>query len=227
MGLSVWLIYAGDRLLDGLELNLNKKTHLSPRAICSLPGELFTLVWAITFAITSALAFSLLPREAVILGIGLCGAVGLYMLGTHLLKTLTLSKEMLIGFVFATAASLPVWIEMASVNLLLSALLFAALACLNCLLIATWEAEIDAVQGQLSSLQAAPELTQAITPLLFCLSVINLAAGPMLPFPLVLCVSLGALLMWVLKSCDRLGDEARRVLADAALLTPLLFFAFT
>ena len=225
LGLCVWLIYAGDRLLDGLELDLNKE-HTYRHALYVRYRQPFTLVWSITFLITSILAFTLLPNEGIILGAGLCGAVGLYMLGTHLFKALTLSKEMLIGLVFATAASLPVWTERASVNLLLSALLFAVLAGLNCLLIATWEVEIDAAQRQRSSLQVVPKLAQVIGPLLFCLSLVSLVAELVLPSPLMLSVSLSALLMWALKSCDRLGDETRRVLADAALLTPLLFLAF-
>lgn len=224
LGSSVWLIYVGDRLLDGLSLDLNKH-HTYRHAFYVRYHSLFTLLWLSVFVLTTVLALNFLTPRDLLLGLGLACAVALYMLGTHFFKVLSLSKEPLVGLVFAVAVVLPVWGVKASMALGYATLLLAALAYLNCLLIAFWEREADTDQNQLSSLRRVPKLARALTPTLVSLSLLSLASGLIVPLSLALSVTAGALFLLFLKAYN-LDAERRRVLADAALLIPLLFLAF-
>ena len=222
LGLSVWLIYAGDRLLDSLSLDLTKP-HTYRHAFYTRYRKPFSLVWMTGFITVTILAFSLLPEQDLMVGLGLSCAVTLYMLGTHSFKALSLSKEGLIGLIFGVAASLPLWAGKATSSLGFATLLFALLASLNCLLIAFWELETDTLQDQLSSLRTAPKLTWIIAPLLIGLGTVSLTAGLIIPLPLALSITLSALLMLTIKRYKNVDTELRRVLADVALLTPLIF----
>jgi hypothetical protein len=115
---------------------------------------------------------------------------------------------------------------MERVDLTLGVVLFAALCFCNCALITRWERHEEDVRNRASLLNAFPRLTARLS--ILCLALAALAAGAVLlagPMPF-LPLGMSAVLLAILDLCHkRLSTNAARVLADAALLTPLLFAA--
>jgi len=103
--------------------------------------------------------------------------------------------------------------------------LFLLLAFSNCALISVWERAVDQSHGQTSlarQFPLAPVLGRsAVWIALLC--GVGVAFG--LPFARaagICTVASAAVLLWIDSAQSRLGWEAARVLADLALLTPLL-----
>ena len=227
LGLSVWLIYVADRLLDAKRLDLNK-LYTFRHVLHAKHHRVFTAVWLVTFATVGVLVSSFLtPRES-LLGAGIAAAVLAYAAGIHLkAKRPMFTKELQVGFVFGAGVTLSVWAQAASFQLLLSSLLFALLCSLNCLLIAVWERRVDRAQEQPSLALTLPHLPTLLPPTLILFSLVTLALTPLLPYPLTLSLFLAATLLWLFNTYQEvISRESLRALADVALLTPLLYLFF-
>ena len=247
LGASVWLIYVADRWLDAWQLNLaclhTQRHRLYQRWRYPLAG-----LWLLLLLATAALA----GRYASAMEWRLAGLLllvtGGYFSALHLprymrlaertlgsktlwgkalrsrkLGTPLLPKEVQVGAVFAAGVTLVLWPQLPWwPQLMLPTLLFAGLCSLNCSLIALWEAEVDRQQGQLSIMQSHPQVAGYLEP--SCLVLAGLAWW-LAPFPLGLALALAALNLYGLQRCaSHMSRSALRVLADALLLTPLLFY---
>ena len=102
----------------------------------------------------------------------------------------------------------------------------AALFSLNCLLIAVWERNADAAQGQVSLALAWPWLGTLLEPALLVLSLLAFLSIFWLPPLLSLALGSSALLLWTLHRSRGLSAELLRTLVDAALLTPFAVLLF-
>jgi hypothetical protein len=226
LGLAVWLIYAGDRILDVRRPGSAPSTarHL----FHSLHRELLTGLAVL--ALAALFVLTLLLRPVVVRsGFELAGCVAAYLACVHLVPGQPrrwFPKEVIVGLVFAAGTCLAPWSRAADrPALLLPGLFFALLCCLNCAIIEVWEWRDS---GCLLSAHPHPStvwLWRAVRPLLW-----TVAAGA----ALLLCrhpdhavfssllLSACCILLLDLRK-QRLSADLRRVLADAALLTPLLF----
>ena len=228
LGISVWLIYVADRLLDSFKLDL-RRPHTYRHALVAHHRHVFALLWVAGLGLDGALVLAGLSLADLALGLAALGAVAWYGLGIHLPKSgkAVFTKEVQVGFVFALGATLPVWTRAPGAALLVGALLFAALCSLNCLLIAVWERSADAAQGQASLALAWPPLKTLLAPALLTLSLLAFATSVWLPPLVSVTVGSSALLLWLLAHFQNaLPEELLRVLVDAALLTPFVYLLF-
>ncbi len=216
--LAVWILYAADRLLDanshcaaptpGHPLEPRHRFHHTHRR-----GFRRALVLA------SLLLAGLVPRlptAELRLDLLLAAVLSLYFLVLHTGVAhglhVPLPKELVVGLSFAAAATIPTLAQHPDLvrPLLPSALLFAALCTLNCLLIHAWE--------------DSPRTGLPLSNLAALLALASLATALSQHRVPPLAISLSALLLLFLdRFKHRLAATPLRAAADLALLTPALF----
>lgn len=236
LGAAVWLIYSADRWLDGLKLGValvrTQRHHFYVRH-----RRAVLRVWLGLGAATLTAGLAVLTRlelaAAGVLGAALLG----YFRGRHARHPKGQLKELQIALVFAPGVSLlPLLRGAAALPTLTFTLLLAALIFLNCALIALWEGELDREPVPLAV--RAPRLVPHLPGLalglaLGCgLAIAGFAADGWAAGrgyrPLFSTLGFSALLLYGGGFLTPyLSPAARRVAADAALLTPLLVLPFT
>jgi hypothetical protein len=205
---SVWLIYAADRACDVWRGEGDRPRHEFYRRY----WRVVLPVWTAVFAITGFLAWTSLPREIFVRGTWLLAGVALYFATVHLAPA-TLRKrwpkEAVVAVLFALGASLPAWVRVHKPSDVLTVLLFSCLCWINCIAIEQWEHG----SGRM--------------PVGVVAGAVGLAALVLLPQhrPVLAGAEIASALafVWLDRSRLRLSADALRVLADAALLSPILF----
>jgi hypothetical protein len=235
MFLTVWMLYAADRLLDATtspptELEARHRFHRR-HSTAFLTGVLLT-------SITLAILLPRLEPQAIHLYLILGGLLTGYFILIHVAPALAISthavhrlpKEIAVGIFFAAATFIPTVARHPELRLVLlpPALLFALLCSLNCLFIYAWEHD-------------HPHPSRVVHPItgLALRHLSGLAAGIPLLAALLLCwtkdrhlwpisaaCALAAALLLLLHHQRRtLAPTTLRAAADLALLTPLLILA--
>ncbi len=227
--LAVWILYAADRLLDARLLTSRTRPVARPH----LPGHpleprhrfhhTHRRGFRRALVLASLLLAGLIPRLPTAdlrLDLLLAASLALYFLLLHTGSArglhVPLPKELVVGLSFATAATIPTLAQHPDLlrPLFPSALLFAALCTLNCLLIHAWE--------------HSPRTRLPLFTLAVLLALGSLATALSQHSLLPLAITLSALLLLVL---DRLKHHFTptplRAAADLALLTPALFLLLT
>lgn len=222
LGLSIGLIYMGDRWLDTRRLN---QVFTYRHAWMQTQGRLALVLWILVCVVDVFLAIHTLPLKSLLAGSVLLGVCVIYTYATqknHSRPSCT--KEAKVSLIF----SLGVFIFITPVsplNVLTWGSYFGLLTLLlwcNASLIAHWERTTDTRHRSASIATTYPWLSTYVHWLaLFVvgLSVLLVLIHPAsAPFGLA-CASSGILLFLIgTVPCDK---ELRHVLADAALLTPL------
>ncbi len=231
LAVSVWLIYAADRWIEGLRLH---------------PGQVrtrrhwFYIHHRRTVVVTGGLVLSTAGLVAVfclssvewLTGLFVALLVAVYLLShqhLHRDSPWRPPKETCVAVLFATGCALaPALQPQAHMGGLAGlATLFALLCFTNCALIASWEEAIDRSHGQtslalqfsfgrqlsrhLAWLGVGLGVAAAITPII----------GPVREGAVCMAVSSGLLGLLDLAQ-PKIGDRAARVLADVVLLTPVV-----
>lgn len=223
LGLVVWLIYSADRLLDGLGKQARNTTRHQfyirhCRSVVS--------VWLVICIGSLGLALTLLEPQELVGGALLAAAMLGYFFSRHRGRPERHPKEAQIALLFALGVGLMPLLGGASpALLLLFSTLFATLIFLNCAFIALWEGAHDLEPAPFASRH--PRLAHHLRSLALSLAWSCALVIVILPTTSALGLALvgSSLLLYSLDSPDlatRLGPEARRVVGDAALLTPLL-----
>ncbi len=234
LALSVWVIYAVDRLLDARDATplITARHSFARRYRRTLSftalGALLSLVWV----------SSHLSRAVIINGLSVGFGVAVYFLAVHAappwMKRLW-PKELAVGLIFAMGTSLVVWSRMTADRREFAgaALLFAALCWLNCVAIEYWEwrrmesaaMPRDAIEGpHLWTRWVGRRLPQAtLAVAIASLLLVSYGAPP--PVAAAVAISAAALL-WLEWRSAVLSLDLLRVLADAALLSPALLLPF-
>jgi hypothetical protein len=206
--LTVWLIYVADRLLDARNGAVTTPRH-------RFYGRSFRWVltaWMIVLASTAGMVFLGFANPLLLRGGAMLAAVFLYLAAVHWLPARAGwigLKEAMVAVLFALGTSLPAWGQIRTAHDALTVVLFSMLCWLNCIAIEQWEngfarlpvaaiAGIIAVAGMAVLHHDRPILVGAEAASLFAL----------------------VLLDWL---HHKLSRDALRVLADVALLTPLVF----
>lgn len=226
LALSVWLVYAADRLADGRRYRPDAPATLRLEAAARWRRPL-ALAWAAVLALDLGLALAVLPPTSLARGtVVLAAALG-YFLTTHRPPRRDRAgppRELLIGALFAAGTTFALW--GAGAVLLVPALLFAVLCALNPALIGLWEADLDAAQGLEPAPARLPGLARWAGPAAWALAATAAAAvllGAPAPSAAVVPAALG---LGALHAARRpIPLEARRVLADAVLLLGLATLA--
>jgi hypothetical protein len=211
--LAVWLIYAADRMLDARREKWGKTVHLPRHEFYRRHWPIVTPVWIAVLAIAGWLAWTRLPTEIFERGVALAAAVTFYFFVVHRLRW-TWLKELAVGILFAMGASLAAWGKVRSVVDAAAIVLFSGLCWINCVAIERWEKEYR--KGAVSEwpVGAAALCVAVLAVLLVCAHRPVLSAAE----------AASALAFVALdRGRHRFSRDALRVLADVALLSPLLF----
>jgi len=203
--LSVWLIYSADRMLDAWRGAAPAPRHEFYRRHwrAVLP------VWGGLLGLAACLSWFLLPPQLLDRGLWLLAGVALYFIAVHSAPIPSAGswKEPVVGVFFALGATLAAWSGLRGAADLLSVLLFSCLCWINCAAIEQWE-------GSPRKFRVG-----------FAAACVGLAAVLLLPLrrPLLCGAELASALAFVFldSRAFRIRPDLLRVLADAALLSPL------
>ncbi len=217
LGLSVWLVYTADRVLDSFRL-----TGIAPptlrHAFAALRRRALLVIWLGVLGLDLALAVTVLNATTLRGGLLLTGAAGLYFIQLQLGAGVRW-KPLQVGLLFAAGIALFLWPQVTPPTALPPLLLFAGVCALNCGYLARWERRLD--DGTGSAAQAPSWQLPVATWTLFTLALAaSLASGSRLYGALALAVL--ALRCLHAARGRLLGLSVLRSLADAALLVPLL-----
>ena len=204
----VWLIYAADRTLDawrGSSLRARHRFYLRHWRTL-LP------VWVAVFVATASLAWASLPFELFVRGAWLLAAVLVYFGIVHYSRLnwpkLNWPKEAAVAAIFGLGVSLASWARVETSYDIFTVILFACLCWINCTAISAWEEN----SGWPTAILAA------------C---VGLAAIAVLHRhrPILAGAEAASAIAFVMldRSRLKLSPDALRVLADVALLSPVLF----
>lgn len=226
LGTGTWLIYVADRLLDSRAgaprsaLRERHRFHARHRRIFLMTAAVAGA--ALLWLIVSNLSPAARREDAVIFAAFLVYFVFVHLIGSRFPRSLA------VGLLFAAAAAVPAWSQASKISVLwiLSVALFAALCWLNCAAIHVWE-KFDPHSRHVALQAGGIALASAA---------LAVAGGTALRDPgtlrLAASILASALLLFALhldhRRLVRRDDEGSslvlRVLADASLLTPILFF---
>jgi hypothetical protein len=229
LGLSVWCIYLADRLYDStrapatgaltdrLRFSRSHSATLSAITVAAATANLFLIIRHV-------------PRSLIVTGLITAGLLGVYYLirlrGNARLAS-ALPREILCGMIFALGCVIAPHAFLANGGgweFFFAAILLGLVCSANCLLISVWEKEED-IAGNTRSIASSP--SRLIPHLAKALSGLILLAAAMAffgPWQIHLAVCFSALCLRVmLHFGKRLSQRTLRVLADAVLLSPLLF----
>jgi hypothetical protein len=221
LALATWLLYVGDRILDGLHpyqaglLRERHHFHARHRTAFLIVGTLLLafLMWqVVTRMHPEAL------RDDFFLGL----AALAYLLAVHRSHSPRLPKELAVALIFAAATAVPAWSRLAAFSgkeqLTPAVLLFASLCWMNCVGIEKWESG----EPHIISRWAGMHLRIIVTIIaLFALTAALLAPSRGLMAVYLAAVLSSGLLFLLDARSGRLSPLHLRIAADAALLTPL------
>jgi hypothetical protein len=231
--LAVYIIYSGDRLLDGWTMR-EAAARQARHRFCE--RHRFILAVLLVPAIALALAFSArLPLREIKAGLGLALIVAAYTFGIHAgrrLLTRVLPKELAVGILFAAGTTVPLWSQTRALSgfTWLSIILFAMLCSLNCLAIDYWENPHTNSRPLLEHHSSRSPMQDPIARMAAALAVLSIGSAlitranflprPELSSPVeFVALALGALLIFLLhRHRQSFSRPALRVLADAALV---------
>ena len=217
MALAVWLLYAGDRILDaqrGYHLEARHHFHARHRIKFLIAIALTAIALACILPTLNAAALRIYSALGILLAA--------YFVLIHVANTAPrLPKELAVAFFFSAAVFIPTIARSPQLRLTLFPFaLHLALVCwLNCIAIYAWE-NPTSTQAHATTRWAVAHL-QSLAAFAIALALTLIRS----PFRnLALAAGLSAVILLILhRSRHRLSRMSLRVLADAALLTPLLF----
>ena len=230
LAVCVWLAYCGDRLLD--VRRLPEGPVESPRhAFARENSRTLIMLWGMGLVLAAILALQI-PLRELLVGLVLLVVVAGYFALHHLQSTRARAgrwKELMVGVGFAMGTLFFVVMNgQFTVPFLLAAAAWAGLCTMNCLMIAGWDRERDAAMAQHSLAQRWNGMERLLPVVAVFLLLLVLTATrlevQLLPIAVAIMVSLMALLE-LARRPNRFSPEARHVLADVFLLTPILTLA--
>lgn len=223
--LTAWLIYLADRFVDARSLRSDSPASVRQRV--SLRHRRASIVLIVMVALLEVAAIHALDRNTTLNG-AIIGVIAIsYLLAnafTRVWHRLPI-KEIAIGALFAAGTVLvPLTRGTATAPVWSAAISFAIVCALNCICIAAWERELDAVQGKETLLTRWPGGQKLIVPACVLLAAVDmLAAGTNSCRPLFLCIAGSCALLAVLHATRaHIARDSLTALADLVLLTPVI-----
>jgi len=233
LGISVWLAYSADRWIEGWRLSIETVRTQRHYFLIRRRWPAFA-VWIATFVSGVALASYRFSSREWVASLGLLLPVLLYLLSHQLLHRdhpWRVPKEICVAVIVALGAALyPATLNTGSLHLLAAPTALFMLLCLaNCLLISGWEREVDLRHGQTSLALRFSHARTVTGGLPFGIVLLSVAMalvfnGATRIAALSAAASAASLAILNLAQ-PRIGRERARLLADVALLTPLVALA--
>jgi hypothetical protein len=213
---AVWLIYVADRVLD-----VNRQACSSPRHLfCWNHRKLLLPIWTAVFATAAWIALTRLPSALLIPGLAVLGAVLGYLFAIHcsgredVWTKAARSKEAVVGLLFGLGTTVAAWQQVRTLADFATIALFSGLCWLNCVAIETWEARGVTGSGFSWTISLGAASVAALAVALFW------GHRPVLGGAEV-ASAVGLLVLD--RGRQRFSPNALRVLADVALLSPIVF----
>lgn len=225
---SVWLIYAADRALDAWRGECGSPRHRFYRAY----WRILLPLWIAVLAASAWLALTQLSELLLMRGCILLAAVTVYLIVIHgfqrhvrRLWSPPFTKEASVGFLFALGASLAAWTNVHTAVDAASIALFFILCWINCAAIQKWESSpwqgLGSPETMVSSTPGVewPVSSAAVGVAVFAVALLWLHR------PVLGGAEIASACAFV--ALDRMGrhfsPDTLRVLADVALLSPMVF----
>jgi hypothetical protein len=204
LALAVWLIYVADRVLDAWTHAADLPRHEFYRRHWRsvLP------VWLGALAAAGWAVYTRLPSPLMTRGLAVAVCVAVYFAIVHLTRV-RWPKEAAVAVVFALGASISAWDRLHGAADVATVVLFSCLCWINCAAIEQWERRESGWPIGAAALGVAAIALLILSPHRPVLGAAESASA----FAFV-ALDLGS---------RRLSRDALRVLADVALLSPLLF----
>ncbi len=246
VGLTIWLAYTADRLLDSARLDLSRPHTLRHRLHLEKRNYLVG-VWIVALAIDTAVVVVYATESQIRWGCVAIAIVLAYVARVHLARQSRwrLPKELQAGMVFAFGVSLLPWSEVNDkllVPLLLSTLLAGFLFAANCFAVAQWENDLDSNQGFSSWVTSYPASPRWLPIALIWLLMITamMYMNHFIPLLITTCLIASNLLLLVVVLVTRgrgtVTETCRTsvrppspygLIADAALVIPPMMWVVT
>lgn len=230
LGISVWLAYAADRWIEGWRLS--KETLRTQRHYFFLRWRWPSFgVWVVVLVVGIGLAIYRFTSREWLASLGMLVATLLYVLSHQFLHRAylwRLPKEICVAVIIALGAVLyPATLATDKLHLLApSTGLFVLLCLANCLLISVWEHEVDLHHGQKSfafQFSHARAFANALPYGILALSIGIACFSGGATRIVAWCSAASAIMLATLNAVQpKVGRELAHLLADVALLTPLL-----
>lgn len=217
LGAGVWLVYAADRWLDARGAGSGSPFRHRFYRLHRLP---VAALWLAVLGASLGLALARLGALELSTGLALSAAALAYLLRRHGSRGQPF-RELEVALLFAFGGGFFLLFAGAPLLPLLELLApFSALCFVNVALIGLWEGD----ERSVPLARRFPALGRALPVGTFVLAAGLLLAAPFSPYrPVYLAAALSALLLGVLARTAPLKPTTQHALADAALLTPLLF----
>lgn len=227
---SVWLIYAADRALDAWRGECASPRHRFYRA----HWRILLPLWMAVLAASAWLALTQLPVVLLRRGCLLLSAVIVYLFVIHGFKEgmgfttrvcrrwpPPFTKEASVGFLFALGASLAAWTNVRTAVDAASIALFFILCWINCAAIHKWE---SGPWPRISTSGPAPEIDWPVGSAAMAVGFLSVALLWM-HRPVLGGAELASAFAFVAldRAARRFSPDVLRVLADVALLSPVVF----
>jgi hypothetical protein len=237
MMITVWMLYAADRLMDArladahiASSRLSSNDDLEARHYFHHRHRSAFLTGILLASIALAALLPRLESDAIHLYLILGGLVFGYFILIHATHSAhRLPKEIAVGLCFAAATFIPTVARHPDLRLALlpSALLFAALCSLNCLFIYQWEHENSCTSRAHSITRLALRNLPSLTILLTLASTALTLLARHTPRTIPCAVAISAALLLLLHHRRRaISPTTLRAAADLALTAPLLLLPF-
>jgi hypothetical protein len=233
VGASVWMAYAADRWLESWRVEPARLA--TPRHLFSYRHRRATAIgWSVALVCAIGLSLARLSTRELVAGVLLLVPTLAYVLShqfVHRHARWRAPKELCVaGLITAAAALFPALDARVRLDHLADAAVWCFLLVVaNCALIATWEQHVDRTHGQDSIVQRYPAWLPAVRAFPWVLAVAAcalLVSGHDGAVVVRTSAAASALLFGLFDRMQpRLGWNASRLLADAALLTPLVWLA--
>jgi hypothetical protein len=233
MVITVWMLYAADRLMDARLLDANPTHHddLEARHYFHHRHRSAFLTGIILASITLALLLPRLDAEAIHLYLVLGGLVCGYFVLIHATSSAhRLPKEIAVGLCFAAATFIPTVSRRPDLraSLLPPAILFAALCSLNCLFIYAWEHEDHYANRPTHAITSLALRNLPLLTILLALSGTALTLfDRQAPQTIPCAIAASAAVLLLLHNRRHfIARTTLRAAADIALATPILLLPF-
>ena len=233
--LTVWLIYVADRLLDARNGAVTTPRHQFYRR----SFRWVLTAWMIVLASTAGMVFLGFANPLLLRGGAMLAAVFLYLASVHCLPARAGwigLKEAMVAVLFALGTSLPAWGQIRTAHDALTVVLFSMLCWLNCIAIEQWESDtgrLGIIAREEKRLPGRSVVAQskkdgfARLPVAPIAGIIAVAGMAVLHHDRPILAGAESASLFALVLLDglhhKLSRDALRVLADVALLTPLVF----
>lgn len=233
LGFSTWCIYLADRISDVIRAPQPALTSRH-RFTQNHFRKLISLLIIISIC-NLALISRFLPHKLLIYGITTLGLVGIYYLirFTRLRKIITLiPREIICGMLFSIGCTIAPYAYASNAwnqnpTLFIPVIMFGCVCSVSCILISAWEKEADFLSADPSIATTHSYFIPHLATTLTSLAAVSFGLAFIFHWQAMISITTSTIALgYALRNENRISPLNLRILADAVLLSPLIFIGF-